>query len=277
MENCHGGDKMISFDFDYYRPNTIEEALAAYKKVTEQGKSALYLSGGTEIISMARVNQIKFDAVIDIKMIPECNIFEHKTGSLEIGSAVSLTKICDFGSFPLLVSVCRRIAEHTARNMITLGGNIFGKILYKEALLPLFLTDCVGTVAGENGTITKSIIQIFDKKPLLQNGEFLVKVSISESFMDLPYFHIKKTKQEKIDYPLVTVASLKTDEEIRFAFSGLCSYPFKICGGLSQNADDVMGQLPAPVISDIIGSAEYRQFITTNVVNDIFKQYGGMY
>ncbi len=267
---------MISFDFDYCRPSTIEEAIKAYKKVTDQGKSVIYFSGGTEVISLSRMNQMHFDAVIDIKNIPECNVYELKNGNLEIGSAVSLTKICDYNKFPLMSTVCRRIAEHTARNMITLGGNILGRIPYKEALLPLILTDSIGTIAGKNGMTTKPIIQIIDEEPFLHGGEFLVNVSVSENFINLPYYHVKKTKQEKIDYPLVTVASIKLKEQLRIAFSGLCSHPLAISAGFEQNPKDIMANISSPIVNDILGSADYRKFITNNVLIEMLEKFGGI-
>lgn len=276
MENCDGGEKMISFNFDYYRPNTIEEAIKAYEKATGEGKSVIYFSGGTEIISLSRAKQIHFDAVIDIKSIPECNVYELKSGNLEIGAAVSLTKICDYNKFPLMSSVCRRIAEHTARNMITLGGNIFGRIPYKEALLPLILTDSTGVIAGKNGISTKPLSDIFSKDPLLQGEEFLVKVTINDDYIGLPYYHAKKTKQEKIDYPLITIASIKTKEKLRIAFSGLCSHPFKVVSDLDDNARNVMSNITRPIVNDILGSAEYRRFVTNNVLTEMYERYGGV-
>jgi CO/xanthine dehydrogenase FAD-binding subunit len=67
---------MISFDFEYYRPTTIEEAVHVFQQADSNGKEPLYYSGGTEIISMARLNQLRTGAVIDIKGIPECNVLQ---------------------------------------------------------------------------------------------------------------------------------------------------------------------------------------------------------
>ncbi len=37
----------------------------------------------------------------------------------------------------------------------------------------------------------------------------------------------KEQKNEKIDYPLITMAGLKKDNKVHIAFSGLCEYPFR--------------------------------------------------
>lgn len=277
---------MISFDFDYYRPDSIEEAIKTYKKLTEQGKKVIYYAGGTEIISGARVNRIRFDAVIDIKRIPECNVLEFRADKLIIGAAVSLTKISDSGLFPLLGAVCRRSADHTARDKITLGGNICGKTPYKEAILPLLLVDSEVVIASESGMKSLPLTQIFDKEVLLNGGEFLAQIIIDKSYIILPYINIKKTKQEKVDYPLVTVVSVKMGNRIRVAFSGLCPYPFRLYAGegeynnkhasLEKRIDNVMRHLPATILSDILGTAEYREFIAKNVLSKIIEKSGGI-
>jgi len=82
---------MIPFDFDYYRPDTVGEAAEIYSRLDSQGKEPLYYGGGSEIISLARVNNIRTKAVIDLKAIPECNILEFREDRLLIGSSVTLS------------------------------------------------------------------------------------------------------------------------------------------------------------------------------------------
>ena len=53
---------MISFDFEYYRPDDIKEAAEVYAQLQKDGKNPLYFSGGTEVITMARKGTLKFDA-----------------------------------------------------------------------------------------------------------------------------------------------------------------------------------------------------------------------
>ena len=66
---------MISYDFEYYKPKTYEEAIELFKLKTEEGKKPIYYSGGTEVVTFARKNTVKTGAVIDLKSIEETNIF----------------------------------------------------------------------------------------------------------------------------------------------------------------------------------------------------------
>lgn len=37
---------MISFDFEYFKPETFEEAVSIYQQMEANGKAPLYYSGG---------------------------------------------------------------------------------------------------------------------------------------------------------------------------------------------------------------------------------------
>ncbi len=84
---------MIPFNFEYYRPDNLDDALKLYHRLSSEGKKVKYYGGGTEIISMARVNNVHVDAVIDYKDIPQCNELKIEDNLLKIGSATTLTKI----------------------------------------------------------------------------------------------------------------------------------------------------------------------------------------
>lgn len=270
---------MITFDFDYYRPESIAEALTVYREQTNQGKNVIYYSGGTEVIYLARRNELCFDAAIDLKEIPECNQLGFGGDQLCIGAAVTLSKIVDSGLYPLLSSVGRQIADHTARNQITLGGNICGRIPYKEALLPLLLAKAEVQLAGPEGPRSIGLTHVFKTGWQFRPGEFVVQVTIEKRYTSLQGANLKKTKQANTGYPLLTVAALKEDMDVTIALSGLCSFPFQTAklklATEDQAVAHVMSNLPGPVVSDQLGSANYREFVLTNAVAEIMESLGG--
>lgn len=276
---------MIPFDFDYYKPDTVEEAVHVYKDLESRGKQPLYYGGGTEIITMARVQNIFTGAVVDIKGIPECNALEIKNEQLVIGSAVTLTQIYESRMFPLLGRAGSRVADHTVQGKITLGGNIGGTIIYREAVLPLLLCDSRVLVAGENGQRQVPIYEVFNERLRLNKGEFIVQVITDKVYTTLPHVHVKKTKNEKIDYPLLTVAAVKKDDRIRTAFSGLCPFPFRSLqveddlndknSGLDTRVNNVISHLPAPVLNDISGTGKYREFVLRDTLLNTLKTLEG--
>jgi CO/xanthine dehydrogenase FAD-binding subunit len=262
---------MIPYSFDYYRPDTISEALETYHDLDAAGKTPVYYSGGSEIISMARVNNLSTKAVIDLKVIAECSCQENRGDHLVIGSSVTLSSITEANHFPLLSKSCGRIADHTMQCKITLGGNICGTIIYREALLPLLLSDTSVVIASKDKCFTLPLHDIYNHKLNLKEGDFIVQFIIEGKYLSLPYFHIKKTKNEKIDYPLITLAALLYEGQVRLAFSGLCEYPFRSKkiesawneAGLQKEArvHELINRLPGSVLNDISGSDQYRLFV----------------
>lgn len=275
---------MISFDFEYYRPDTIEEACSIHDTLTLAGKIPFYYAGGTEIITLARANQFQFQAVIDLKAIPECNSFTITDQEIFIGAAITLSQICDINFFPLLTETAKKIADRTSRNQITLGGNICGMIPYKEAVLPLLIADAKVVIAGSQGTRTMQLMEVFNQKLNIRKEEFLLQFILDPLYTTLPYKIYRKTRQGELSYPLATIAAIKKDEKIRCAFSGLCSFPFRskdVEKELNNMIADnekiaaVLTGLPQNLISDQHGSAEYREFVLTNALKEILTTLGG--
>lgn len=280
-----GWTTMISYDFEYHKPSSIEEATSLFQSLDQQGKEPLYYSGGTEVITLGRVKRVQTGAVIDIKGIPDCLELKKENSQLILGAAQTLTKIREAQYFPFLSKGIVEIADHTARNKITLGGNMCANIIYRETILPLLLTDSQVRIAGAGGVKQVPIGEVFDQVMKLQRGELLVQIITEEQDINLPFLSVKKRKLWDVGYPLTTVAALKKDGRIRFAFSGLCSYPFH-----NKNMDEslnnqqlpeearieeAMKHIPSPVMNDVHGSADYRMFVLKNTLLDAFVAMGG--
>lgn len=275
---------MLPFDFAYYRPDTMEEAVCAFQQLQAEGKNPVYYGGGSELISMARVGSRIFGAVIDLKGIEECTKMEYRGQRLFLGAALTLSAIAEADYFPLLTKAVGRIADHTMQCRITLGGNLAASILYREAALPLLVAEAGAVCAGPEGQRECAFEDVFQMRLCLRPGEFLVGVSVDQSVFNLPYFHIKKTKNEKIDYPLLTAAGLKKDGRLRIAFSGIGDGPFRknsleallndSAVDFAQRADRIAQAAAATMVSDLSGSAEYREFVLRETVLNILETMG---
>ncbi|AKA67909.1 FAD binding domain-containing protein [Clostridium scatologenes] len=273
---------MIPFDFEYYKPETVEEALNLYLQLDSERKKPLYYAGGSEIISMARAYNVYTEAVIDIKGIPECNIQELRDNELIIGSAVTLTQIAEANLFPLLGLTVQRIADHTMQDKITLGGNICGTIIYKEAILPLLISNSKVIIATQNGIKQVLLKDVFDKRINLNHEEFIVSIIVDSRFLSLPYLHVKRTKSDKIDYPLITTTAIKDNNRINIAFSGVCNYPFRSILlenylndiNLERNIkiNNIINNIPDQILSDLSGSSDFRKFMLQKILTEVLEK-----
>jgi len=272
---------MIPFDFDYYRPETLEEAVRLFGELDAAGENPVWYGGGSELLSMARVGAHRFGAVVDIKGIPECRICGAEGGAVRFGAALTLGEIIASDLFPLLSKTAGRIADHTMQNRITLGGNLAASIVYREAALPLLLADAELTTAGPGGLKRAPFEAAFSGAPALKRDELIVSVSAPESAARAPYFHQKKTKNEKIDYPLMTAAATVTGGRLRIAFSGLAPFPFRDKGAeeilndggldIKERARRFAGALSGMLADDYLGSAGYRKFVLEDTVEAVLR------
>lgn len=276
---------MIPFDFEYYKPSSVAEAVDTYQSLSKQGKKVIYYSGGTEFITFSRINKMAADAVIDIKGIDECHALEVQGDKIVIGAAVSLNKIAESNLFPLLGDNVKQIADHTSRNKITIGGNLFSQLIYREGVLSLLLADAKVVIAGDEGETTLPLRDVFQKNMKVEKSSFLVRFIIDKEYAAYPFFTAKKTRSTQVGYPIVSIAALVKDKSIRIAFSGVCEYPFRCTEIESIINDDTLSMeerikevglhLPAQVVDDMQGSANYRQFVLKNTLTETMESLEG--
>lgn len=275
---------MIGFNFQYYKPDTVEEAVRLFKDLDSSGKKAIYYGGGSEFISMARMNNVYADAVIDIKGIKECNEYKLEGDNLIIGAGVTLTKIAKGNLFPLLSLAVKRIADHTMQGKITIGGNLCGTIIYRESVLPLLVSESEVVIAGQSGQRKELLNDIFHERLQLDKGEMVVKIMVPKEFLSFPYLHVKRTKNEVIDYPLVSMSALKDKDKIKIALSGLGDYPFRsyemeniLNGDISPKDDKIQKAIDSiedKIKSHMNGSKEYKEFMLYNVLDTALTDFG---
>ncbi len=273
---------MIPFEFAYYLPQSLAEAVSAFERHRRQDRPALYYGGGSEIITMSRAGSLSLGAVIDIKSIPECLVLEKTDDALVIGAANSLTRIKDSGLFPLLGKACGRVADHTNQCRITLGGNLSGTIRYRETSLPLLITGATALMWGPDGARREAFGRVFDGRMRYRFGEFLVQIEIPAAMLALPFAHIKKTAGEKIDYPLVNVTAVLAGGRLRVALSGVCRDPVRSLAledalndaGRSPGArvEAALQCLPEPVTDSEAGGA-YRRFVLKNTLQNLLAAW----
>lgn len=275
-----GGGQVIATDFAYYRPETADEAIRVYREVTARGGRCLWYGGGTEILSMARLDQVQADAVVDIKAIPECRILQRRRDRLCIGAGVTLAELGEADLWPLMSRAAGRVADHTVRCKITLGGHLAGRIQYREAALPLMLVDAEALIAGERGWRHVPLPQVFPHERAelaLPDGEFLAQVTVACDDLYLPYSCVKRTRIDWVDYPLMTLAAVRKSGRVRVAVSGVCDFPFRSAEmeealndpampSLAARAEAAAGKVPGPVVNDLHGSPEYRSFVLRNAL-----------
>lgn len=272
---------MIPFEFEYYQPQTVDEAIQTFIALDTRGLQPKYFAGGTEIITMARAGSLPFGALIDIKHIPECTVLHTDDTWLMLGSALPLSSVIEADAFHLLTLAAQRVADHTAQHKITLGGNAAGTIIYHESVLPMLISGSRVVLAGPQGLREVALTERFHHRLMLQKGELLVQFIIPAEAAALPCVHVKHTDGEKIGYPLITAVAVRKDKEITMAFAGIQPYPVLLranaaySGALQAAADTLMARIPQPLLADSLAAREYREFLLKSIIANILEALGG--
>lgn len=270
---------MIPFTFKYELPETIEEAVLAWKSADKKGENPLYYSGGTEIITLCRDQKIKPGTIIDIKKIPECNEISHND-HFTYGTALSLNKVIENTKSPFLAKTLKSIADHTIRNKLTLGGNIMGRLPYREAILPFLILEGSVQIASVSGIKLVAISDIFTKRMIMGKEELLINLSFLQGQED-KWFITRKEKSGRIDYPILTACFCTSFGKIKMAVSGAFSFPLRSTESeiilnkkslsMEKRAASVVNFLDSSFRTDFRASAEYRKHILkmaiTNALN----------
>ena len=110
--------------FDYVRPNTLSEAIAA---AAEPG--AAYLAAGTNLLDLMKGGMTRPDRLVDITRLPGLDRIEPlPDGGIRIGTLVrnaDLAHDADFAkSYPAVAEALLSGASAQLRNAATVGGNL---------------------------------------------------------------------------------------------------------------------------------------------------------
>ncbi len=136
----------------YYRPHTVEEALALLAGTP----GAAVLAGGTDLILELQQGRRKpLAAVVDVAAIPELLALEVRQDHLFVGAAVPLSRIA---ASPWVKRHARALAEATGqmagpqvRRVATLGGNVAHALPAADGAIALLALDGQAEVAGPQG------------------------------------------------------------------------------------------------------------------------------
>ncbi|MCM3902923.1 MAG: xanthine dehydrogenase family protein subunit M [Pyrinomonadaceae bacterium] len=116
---------MIPRTFEYYSPQTLDEALSLLQKL---GPEAKLLSGGQSLIPMMKLRLVSPQYIVDINRIPGLDYISESDGHLKIGALAREHQLetSDLvkSKFPILADTAKVIADPLVRSQATVCGNL---------------------------------------------------------------------------------------------------------------------------------------------------------
>ncbi|MXX02322.1 MAG: xanthine dehydrogenase family protein subunit M [Gemmatimonadetes bacterium] len=271
--------------FDYATPESVADAVVM---LSDQGKNACVLAGGTDLIVQLRENRRRTDLVVDVKSIAELNALSYDAAtSLTIGAAVPCYRIYGdaeiAAAYPGLMDAARLVGGTGIQGRASLGGNLCNASPAGDTIPPMIVLSGEAEIAGPNGT-RKVAVEDFCTAPgrtVLEDGEFLVSLHFPAPAPNSGAYYRRFIPRNEMDIAVVGVgASVVLSEDrssfvsariavgavappplfVREAGDALAGQP--VSDETIRRAADLARDAARP-ISDMRGTAEYRKHLTS--------------
>jgi carbon-monoxide dehydrogenase medium subunit len=269
--------------YQFLQPSTLAEAA----EILNTHEDVRILAGGTDLLILLKDRLLSCRYVMDIKKIPELNVFGKSEKGLEIGGAISLNRILGSGladgSYSVLGSGASALANSLLRNRATLIGNICNASPGGDMLPPSLVLDGVLEAVSAEGTRQIPLRDFFIgvKKHVLKKNEIVTKITFAQKQGKGVYFKKKRIKGH--DLAQVGMAAFwAPDGGVSVALGAVAPVPVLITGlgpfdrdGLARARPGIESEVLGRInpISDTRSSREYRIAMVKYFIGEIISQW----
>jgi len=274
---------IIPFEFEYYEPQSISEALEILDKYRG---SARILAGGTDLLVKMKTRQLEPKVVVNLKKINGLRYIRDEGDYIKIGALTTLRDIerSDIIKqyIPALHDAVKMMASIQIRNMATIGGNLCNASPAADTAPPLLAYDAYVKAISLNGERIIPLSKLF-KGPgetILEPNEILVEINVKKHKGSSAFMKISRTAMDIAIANVAVYLELDNDvvTDIRIAAGSVAPTPvrcFKAEGylkglkinGITPESFKYM-DLDIKPITDVRSTAEYRRFIVKVLAYD---------
>jgi carbon-monoxide dehydrogenase medium subunit len=278
--------------FDYYRPDTVSEAIALLQ---EHGENVKLLAGGHSLLPIMKLRLAEPDALIDIGRIDALRGVSEADGGLSIGaltthSQIAIDPLIDQHA-PLLAVTASRVGDRQVRARGTIGGALAhadAAADYPAAILALNATMVAEGPAGERNIASGDFFLDF-LTTALDPSEVLTRIEIPAQPNGAGWSYQKLANQAS-GYAIVGVAVLLVVgedgkiSEARIGGTGMAAVPWRAVEaeqalrGASADDDSAITaaanllDLDIEALDDLHGSAEYRRRVARGLARRAIQE-----
>ncbi len=169
--------------FNFLAPLTVKEALGM---LSEHGKSAVIIAGGTDIVIELNERKISPETVINISRLKELDYIRTEGGMVRIGARSTFTSISENPYIKEHVKILHDAASHVGSpqiaNLGTIGGNLVTSSVAGDGLAACVTLDADVTLESVRGKRVMKLTEFLagegmDKRNALLADELLTEVS----------------------------------------------------------------------------------------------------
>ena len=269
--------------WDFLQPSNLKEAT----EMLNCGEDLRILAGGTDLIVQLRERKISCRYVMDIKKIPELNVFGKSGKSLEIGGAINLNMIQESdlcgSSYSVLKDGAYSHANYLLRNRATLIWNICNASPGGDMIPASLVLDGTLEAVSTNGSRLIPLRDFFTGagKHVLQKNELITKIIFPEKEGQGVYFKKKRTKGH--DLAQMGVAGFwASDGKLSFGMAVLAPTPLLISGLGPFDKNSLVKARP-DIEAEVLGrisprdsrrsTKEYRIAMVKHFIGEIISRF----
>lgn len=246
-------------DFNYLRPKSLADAVAAFKNASD----GRYLAGGQTMIPVMKQRLASPSDVIDLSQVPELKGISVNGGIVAIGAMTSHAEVAASkdvqAAIPALADLASGIGDPHVRNRGTIGGSIANND--PAADYPAAVVGLNATVVTDRRRIAAADFFTGMFGTALEEGELVTRVE----FPTPEAAAYEKFLNPASRFALVGVFVARTKSGVRVAVSGAGPCVFRetvleqtLTRTFAANAVKNIDIDASNLNSDIHGSAEYR-------------------
>ncbi len=263
--------------FDYYRPDTVEEALSL---LGEHGDDASVIAGGQSLMAMLNLRLAMPRALVDIARLEALSHIREADGIIEVGAAVTQAALLDHPGLaetvPLLARAMPWIGHYQTRNR----GTVCGSLAHADPSSELPL--CLATLDGEivlrsargERTLAAADFQTGMLSTARQPDELIVAARFPVCRPGAGYAFTEVARRHG-DFAIVGLAATVHDGVLRLGVAGVADRPAvrdwriepdRIDDALNAFAWELEGD------DDIHATARYRRDIVRRLGRKVLEE-----
>ncbi len=273
--------------YEYVKCTGLSEAV----DILAKEEQAYPYAGGTDLMVGMRGGKFAPKKLVDIKTLPELNVFEENDQGIIIGAAITLNQIACHDSIikniPILAEGSHSVGGYTIRNRATLAGNICNASPAADTAAPLYTLDALINIVGPDGNRSLPVEEFFTGpgQTALKNGELVQSIFIPRPFPAGKGVYIKASRTGSVDLATVGVAVQNWGEHVKIAVGAVAATPvraFSVEKAINEKGEKSSAEAAKLVnndiapITDIRGSREYRYHMVEVLVRRGLEQTMGV-
>ncbi|MEY2486545.1 MAG: xanthine dehydrogenase large subunit [Verrucomicrobiota bacterium] len=276
----------------FLRPNSLKDLFAAM----QQHRGARLIAGATELGLEITKRYQRFPIFISIETVPELTELIRKPDEWHIGAATTLTRLQEVlgVEYPELAQMLYLFGSRQIRNRATLGGNLVTASPIGDSAPVLLALDAKVVLASADAERTLPIEQFFVgyRKTALRAEEILKTIILprlpESAAVSRKFYKVSKRREMDISTVagcfLIQLDASGLISQARLAFGGVAEMPARArktedaLSGKKWSETTLRDAMPIlekefSPISDVRGSATYRQRLITNLLRKFWTEH----